>query len=122
MTVPPVAGTLTAGTRRSLDALAGVTLGRADPRGAATTEDAALRRVAREFESIFIGEMLKAMRSTQLESGLFGHDRSSEMYNDLHDQAMASDLAGAGETKTNPGGLGIGKMLYDELRRTGARP
>ncbi len=120
MTTDPVA--LTPGTARSLGSLAAVTVGNRDPREAVGTEDAALRRVATEFEAIFLGELLKSMRSTQLESGLFGKDRSTQMYREMHDDAMARELATAGASKDNPGGLGIGRMLYEELGRSAHAP
>ncbi len=74
------------------------------------TEEEALRGVTREFEAIFIGEMLKQMRRPDFSGGLLGNDRASKMYREMHDEAMAAEMARAG-------GLGIGDMLYQELRR-----
>lgn len=75
------------------------------------TEDEALKQVAREFEAIFISELLKSMRSTTLESGLFGKDRATKMYREMHDEALAHEMAATDM-------LGFGKLLYADLRKT----
>ena len=93
----------------SLQALAGVSWERqAGP--LARTEAEAVTEVARQFEALFIGNLLKSMRSTEMEHGLFGKDRSSQMYQEMHDEALASELA-------KDHGLGIGDMLKAELGR-----
>ncbi len=75
------------------------------------SDDDALRIVAQQFEAIFINQLLKSMRSTTLESGLFGQDQGSKMYREMYDQALAERMSATGD-------MGIGKMVYDELRRT----
>lgn len=93
----------------SLQALAGVSWERGDaPK--MRTETQAIAEVARQFEALFIGSLLKSMRSTGLESGLLGKDRSSQMYQEMHDEALASELA-------KGHGLGVGAMLSAELGR-----
>lgn len=72
-------------------------------------DDEALKTVTREFESLFLNELLKDMRAGSLEGGLFGKDRALQMYREMHDEALAGEMARAG-------GLGIGKLLYDQLR------
>jgi len=94
----------------------GAGLAGAAPRGGALprTEDEALGAVTKQFEAIFVSELLKEMRATTLEGGLFGKDRASQTYREMHDEALAGELA-------NSGGLGIGKMLFDDLKgRAGA--
>ncbi len=93
----------------SMQALAGVSWERQD-RPVARTEDEAIAEVARQFEALFIGSLLKSMRTTGLEAGLLGNDRSSKMYREMHDEAMASELAKGGT-------LGVGAMLSAELGR-----
>lgn len=75
------------------------------------TEDEALKQVSREFEAIFISELLKSMRSTTLKGGLFGEDRATKMYQEMHDVALAHEMAATGM-------LGFGELLYADLRRT----
>jgi len=72
--------------------------------------DEALKRVSSEFEAIFIGQLLKTMRDSVLETGLMGNSRASKMYREMHDDALASEMAKTGE-------FGIGRMLYEELKQ-----
>ena len=95
---------------QSIDALAAVSPG-VRREQAPRSDRAALKRVAEEFEAIFLDELFKAGRSTMLESGLFGKDRATKMYEEMHDEAMARSMAASG-------GLGIGKMLEAELSRS----
>lgn len=74
------------------------------------TEDEALRQVTSEFESMFIAEILKAAGRTDLATGLFGKDSAMQMYREMRDEAFAAGMASAG-------GVGIGRMLYQEMRR-----
>lgn len=78
------------------------------------SETEALRMVAKEFESIFIGELMKSMRNATFESGLFGQDRASKMYREMHDQALAHEMAMSGR-------FGIADMIYAELSRSVAK-
>lgn len=75
------------------------------------TEEETLKQVAREFEAIFISELLKSMRNTTLEGGLFGEDRATKMYREMHDEALAHEMAATGM-------LGFGKLLYADLQKT----
>ncbi len=77
--------------------------------GMPRTEDEALAAVTKQFEAIFVSELLKEMRATTLDGGLFGKDRASQMYREMHDEALAGELA-------NSGGLGIGKLLFESLK------
>ena len=73
-------------------------------------DDEALRMVAKEFAAIFIGELMKTMRTTTMESGLFGQDRASKIYQEMHDSALAREMALTGR-------MGIADMIYAELSR-----
>ena len=74
------------------------------------TQEESLKMVTRQFEAIFLEELLKEMRNTTLDSGLFGKDRASQMYQSMHDEALSAKMAETGE-------LGIGRMLYTQLAR-----
>jgi len=54
-----------------------------------------MRKVAQEFEAIFIGEMLKAMRSANdvLADGSMFNTNESKTYRDMHDQQLAVTLS-----------------------------
>ncbi len=84
---------------RSLDALR--TRASGDPRGA-------LRDATRQFEALFVREVLKSMRAAIPESGLTtgtGH----QVYQDMLDSQLAQSLAG------RPGGLA--QVLLSQLER-----
>ena len=74
------------------------------------TAEEGLRRVTQEFESVFISELLKQMRKPEWSNGLFGEDRTMKIYAVMRDESFASEMSKAG-------GLGIGSMLYAELRK-----
>lgn len=69
-----------------------------------------LRMVTQEFESVFISEILKQASKSDFSGGLFGEDRAMKIYGEMRDEAFASQMAKAG-------GMGIGKMLYEELKK-----
>jgi|AMWB02.1.fsa_nt_gi flagellar protein FlgJ len=71
-------------------------------------DDAAADRVAREFESLFIGMMLKSMRSTVGKDTLTGGGHGEEVYRSLLDQEYATTIA-AGS------GLGLRELIVEQL-------
>ena len=74
------------------------------------TAEEGLKKITQEFESVFIAELLKQMRKTDFSGGLFGEDRAMKIYGEMRDESFASEMSKAG-------GMGIGKMLYQELQR-----
>lgn len=70
--------------------------------------DAALTRVAGQFEALFVQEMLKSMRSASFGDPIFGGSGGAEMYRDLFDQQIADDIA-AGP------GVGLADLLVRQL-------
>lgn len=81
--------------------------------------EANLRQVAQEFESLFISEMMKAMRSANdvLADDLF-NSNESKTYRDMYDQQMAVTLA-------QGKGMGMADMLVQQmssLQQGKARP
>ena len=71
-----------------------------------------LRRAAREFESLFLHELVKSMRSTTtiLEDDE-AETSSSGLMRELMDEQLARALAHAG-------GLGLARLLEQELARS----
>lgn len=78
----------------------------------ASKEDAELKQVCQEFESVFLYLMMKEMRKTVPESKLFHGGRAEEIFRDMMDEEISKDMA-----KGPSGGLGIGALLYDQLKR-----
>lgn len=71
--------------------------------------DAALKSVAKQFESIFLKMMLKSMRDATMKGGLFDSD-DSQTYQELYDHQLSLSLGSKGR-------LGIADMLYQQLSR-----
>ena len=66
-----------------------------------------LKQVAGQFESLFIGMMLKSMRQASLGEGIFDSSQS-DMYRDMSDQQLAMDLSAKG-------GLGLKDIIVRQL-------
>ncbi|MBS0396952.1 MAG: rod-binding protein, partial [Proteobacteria bacterium] len=58
----------------------------------APTDPKTLRAVAQQFESLFVGMMLKSMRDAKLGDGLFDSNET-RFYQDLFDQQLAQTLS-----------------------------
>jgi len=84
---------------RSLDALRARAA--ADPRGAA-------REAAKQFESLFMGELLKSMRASTMQSGMLDN-AGSQLGTELLDQQFSTQLSG------RPGGLS--EAILKQLER-----
>ena len=76
---------------------------------------AVLREVAGQFESLFLEQVLKSMRSANLGEGLFDNQHS-EMYREMYDKQMAKDLSTSGN------GIGLADMLVRQLGGQTAPP
>ncbi len=63
--------------------------------------------VARQFESLFVAQMLKSMRAASGGKGLLDSDRSL-FYRDMYDQQMATQLA-------KSGGIGMAEVIERQL-------
>ena len=81
---------------------------------AAKNPNAALEEVAAQFESIFLQQMLKAMRDATVKSDLFD---SSQMdtYQSIADQQLAVNLA-------ENGGIGLARMMVEQMQSKGYVP
>ncbi len=96
-------GTLTTPTYTDFSGLAEMRAqSRVDPQ-------ASLRKVAKQFESIFIQMMLKSMREASMGDDIFDSDQS-RLYRDMFDKQIALDMA-SGK------GIGIADTLVRQLSR-----
>ncbi len=73
-------------------------------------EAAAAKKVAREFESLFVGMMLKSMRETVGKDGMTGGGHGEETYRGLLDQEYANAIAGQGT-------IGLAGIIEQQLLR-----
>jgi len=72
--------------------------------------DQELREVTQEFEALFLHYLMKTMRTTVPQNDLVHGGQSQEIYTDMLD----SEIAKAASKR----GIGIGEMLYQQLRRS----
>ena len=72
-----------------------------------------VRKVAQEFESLFLNEMLKSMRSATevLSQDNPLNSQASKQYQDMHDQQLSVTLARDG------GGIGLADVLMRQLSK-----
>ncbi|MEY3807294.1 MAG: flagellar assembly peptidoglycan hydrolase FlgJ [Pseudomonadota bacterium] len=69
----------------------------------------ALKEVAKQFESIFLNNVLKSMRAAKLADGAMDNDQS-KFYNDMYDQQLAVHLSGSP-------GVGLADLIAKQLSR-----
>ena len=81
-------------------------------RSAGANDPAALREVARQFESLFTKMMLESMRSASFGDEMFGSDQV-DMYQDMMDDQLAVQLS-------QGKGLGLADMLIRQLSQGGS--
>lgn len=95
-----------------ITALSGMALSGIDPRTPSAGQNAQqLRQAAEELEGLFLGLLLKSMRSTVGEGGLFKESTDTKMYKDMFDQEVGRSLA-------RRGGIGLADMIVrDQVLR-----
>ena len=76
---------------KSLDALRGA---------AAKDPKAAIKEAAKQFEAVFMQELMKSMREATMKSGMFDNE-GSDMASDMLDTQYATQMSGL------PGGLAV---------------
>lgn len=67
-----------------------------------------LRETSREFETIFLMEMMKAMRKATPKGGLFEKSNATEIFEEMLDLETA-------KTASQGKGLGIGEAVYKQM-------
>jgi peptidoglycan hydrolase FlgJ len=70
-----------------------------------------LKKACADFESILVYNLFKSMRKTVPASGLLDTFPGKDTYTMMFDQKVAEDMAHSGN------GLGIQKMLFEQLNR-----
>ena len=102
-----VSGAVDSGAYTDLNRLSSLKVGDRD-------SEANLRKVAQEFESLFLGEMLKSMRSA---NNVLAKDNplnteTTKQYQDMYDQQLSVTLSKQG------GGIGLQDVLMRQLSKT----
>lgn len=70
----------------------------------------ALKKATQDFEAIFIQSMFKAMRKTIPEGGLFERDTAHEIYQDMMDAEVATEIS-------RRQSLGLADQMYRQIDR-----
>lgn len=72
-----------------------------------------IKKVAQEFESLFLNEMLKAMRSANeaFGEGNFMNSNESKTYQDMHDQQLSVTLS------NHQNGIGLADVLVRQMSK-----
>jgi flagellar protein FlgJ len=73
-----------------------------------------LKKAGEQFEAVFIGMMLKSMRSASLGEGLFD-SKAGEQFRDMQDAKLAESMAAHAP-------IGIGKAMTDFLAKSASAP
>ena len=85
---------------------------RAGNRGQSADEQRqALREASRQFEAVFLNQMLKAMRETVGDGGLIEKSQGEEVFQGMLDEEWSKSLAG------RHGSRGLSEVLYRQLAR-----
>jgi Rod binding domain-containing protein len=69
-----------------------------------------LEKACQEFESIFIHQMMKAMRQTVPRTGFMAEGKERNIFQALFDEEISKIIS-------KRGGLGVGKTLYRQMER-----
>lgn len=67
----------------------------------------AVKEVAQQFESLFVGMMMKAMRDAVPKDGLFGSSQL-DSYQEMFDKQLAVDLS-------RQGGIGLAALIEQQI-------
>ncbi len=69
-----------------------------------------LKKACQQFESIFLNYMLKSMRATVPDGGLFEKGVTFDIVQSMHDVALAEEIS-------QNGGIGLAQQLYEQLSK-----
>lgn len=102
---------------RNIRPLATRNLAKTSPQtDAASPEDAEkdrkLRKACADFEALFISYIFQTMRKTVPESNYMTKMPGKDTYTMIMDQKLSQELAQRG------GGIGLQKILYEQMKRT----
>jgi soluble lytic murein transglycosylase-like protein len=79
------------------------------PRSGPTAPDPRLQQVARDFEALLVGTLLRAMRNTVIESDLYDGQGEIKYYRQLYDEQLAR------QATSGRGGFGIAELILQQF-------
>jgi len=72
-------------------------------------QDKKLREVSKQFEGIFVNQMVSAMRKTVVRQGFVPESHAERVYQGMLDQESAQKITDSGE-------LGLANLVYQHLK------
>ena len=78
--------------------------------GNSEAKKAELKKACEQFEAVFLKYLLKEMRKTVPNGGLFGNSLSFNIFQSLYDDTLSEELS-------RNKGIGIAEELYRQLSR-----
>jgi len=68
-----------------------------------------LKKACKDFEAVFMSQVLDSMRDTLSNTSVFGNSLGKDIYKSMYYRQLTADIAQSGS------GLGIGELLYNKL-------
>lgn len=81
------------------------------PSGLSKEDDAALRKVSKQFEGVFVNQLVGAMRKTISKGGLIKESQAERVFQGMLDAEHAQAISDADQ-------LGLSNVIYEHLLRT----
>lgn len=74
-------------------------------------DQAKLKKISKDFEGVFLNQMVSAMRKTAPRNGYIKESYGEQVFQGMLDQEYANKIADSEE-------LGLSKLIYEQLLRT----
>ncbi len=84
------------------------------PQDAQNAQDEKLMAVSKQFEGIFVNQMVSAMRKTVVRQGIVPESHAERVYQGMLDQEHAQHITESGE-------LGLANLVYQHLKTQSSR-
>ena len=81
--------------------------------GDGPADDAELQAASRQFESLLLNSMIREMRSTIPESGLFPNSMAEDIFTSMLDEQY-------GDLMANGGGIGLARLIVEQMGQKNA--
>jgi flagellar protein FlgJ len=81
------------------------------PQVAPPTEEDKLRQVSRQYEAMFVNQLVTAMRKTITRGGLIPESQGEKVYQSMLDNEYSQKIADSDQ-------LGLSKLIYNQLLQT----
>lgn len=75
-------------------------------------DDKKLQEACRQFEALFIYQLMERMRATVPKNDFWGDSSGVQIFQGMMDEELSKNMSQAG-------GIGLGKMLYEQLKPKG---